>query len=52
MTVRRHSGTNPVTTFKSLELAYLPGMSMQNATIVATANLTSTTTTTTSESMT
>ncbi|MGI0091401.1 MAG: hypothetical protein ACREBS_06800 [Nitrososphaerales archaeon] len=30
--------TSPITTFESIELVYLPGMSMQNATVVATVN--------------
>lgn len=45
--------SNPVMTFETLELAYLPGMSMQNATVVATASFSSTMTSSmTSESMT
>jgi hypothetical protein len=46
---------NPSSTFESLELTYLPGMSMQNATVVATTSLgmmgsSSSTMTTSSES--
>ncbi len=47
-------GSNPMTTFEDLELAYLPGMSMQNATLVATASFTqmnSTTAMSSTESM-
>lgn len=41
-------GTNPTTSFEAINLDFLPGMSMQNATLVATVNLTSMMTTTTS----
>jgi hypothetical protein len=42
--------SNPVTTFESFELVYLPGMEMQNATVVATASFQTMTTTTESMS--
>jgi len=32
---------NPATTFENIQLFFLPGMSMQNATLVASVNLTS-----------
>lgn len=33
-------GQNPFSTFENLQIVYLPGMSMTNATVVATASLT------------
>ena len=38
--------SNPMTTFENVELLFLPGMVMQNATVVATLNMSSMMTTT------